>query len=189
MDRSTSSKSLKSLCTQAVHTRNIAVSTHAVNSRTIVVEGRLNDERLRPTFSMSGNASEPGTIHHMVVRLQVEGPPLAITAVDVEMPGVPYEDCRETATSLSSLVGMRIAAGFTSAVKKKIGGPRGCAHLNALVLTMAPAAVQGFWTLAARVPYEASPAAEAMESYLVDTCRVWRRDGQRIRDLAKRKNQ
>ncbi len=179
---------LKALCARAVHSRSITITSHAVDGRTIVVEGRLNDERLRPTFSMAGDTREPGTIHHMVVRMRVEGPPLVITSVEIEMPGVPFDECRETAASLSSLVGMRIAGGFTSALKKKIGGPRGCAHLNALVLSMAPAAVQGFWTQTARVPFDASPAAEAMETYLVDTCRVWRRDGRRMRELEKRKN-
>jgi len=166
-----------------VHTRQITIETWTAADG-IIVEGRLKDDRLADTYALSGGRRAPGTVHHMIVTLHVTGPPLVVAAVAVDLPGVPYEDCRETAASLQAVVGMPIVAGFTAAVKQRLGGVHGCAHLTTLLLAMAPAAVQGFWAAAAtdaRV-VEAAPAT-VMESYLIDTCHVWRRNGPRAKAL------
>ena len=166
-----------------VHCRRIIIESFAARDG-IVVEGRLHDERLADTFTMTGARRPPGTIHHMVLRLHVTGPPLTVAAAEVELPGVPYEECRDTAGSLKAIVDMPITAGFTAAAKRRLGGARGCAHLTALLLAMAPAAVQGFWALKASAPVQLTTAATAaMERYLIDTCHVWRRDGPRAQAL------
>ena len=168
---------------EKIHSRRIAIESWAASDG-IVVEGRLHDERLAETYAMSGARRPPGTIHDMILRLHVTGPPLVVADAEAELPGVPYEDCRETVESARAVVGMPIRSGFTEAAKRRLGGPRGCAHLTALLLAMAPAAVQGFWTLRAVRPLRVdAAAAAALEHYLIDTCRVWRRDGPRARSL------
>ena len=76
---------------------------------------------------------------------------------------------------------MRIAPGFTSKVKRALGGTRGCLHLTTLVLAMAPAIMQGFWVNGSRDPGGRQITPDLIENYLVDTCRVWRRDGDLIK--------
>jgi hypothetical protein len=166
-----------------VHTRQITIETWTAPDG-IIVEGRLKDDRLADTYALSGQPRPPGTVHHMILAMHVTGPPLTVVAVDVRLPGIPYEDCRETAASLQAIVGMPIVAGFTTAVKHRLGGVHGCAHLTTLLLAMAPAAVQGFWAAAATDARAVRAASmTVMESYLVDTCRVWRRDGPRAAAL------
>ncbi len=176
-------ESLQHLKGSKVHTRRITIETWTAADG-IVVEGTLKDDRLAATYGLSGAKRPPGVVHHMILTLHVTGPPLVVAGAEVQMPGVPYEECRETAASVQAVVGMPVVAGFTTAVKQRLGGVNGCAHLTTLLLAMAPAAVQGFWAAAAadaRAVETASTAA--METYLIDTCHVWRRDGPRAKAL------
>ena len=50
-------------------------------------------------------------------------------------------------------------------------------HLTALLLAMAPAALQGYWTHRGSRPAEEPPPKEAIAKFLIDTCRVWRKGG------------
>ena len=162
---------------QPIHTRDIAVATYVCGDDAIIVEGELKDHRLVDSYRSAGEVIPPGVIHNMIIRLKIRGPGLIIEDIDVEMPSVPNEACLETRQSLESIKGMSIISGFTLKVKESIGGVKGCAHLTALLTAMAPAAVQGGWTAAARNP-ESSPALKtfALER-LKDTCHVWRSDG------------
>lgn len=161
----------------SVHTRNISVATYGCNDGGIVVRGELKDDRSVPHYTMDGEKLPPGNIHHMIIRMRIDGTSLAISDMEVEMPGTPHSDCIETRNSLDPLVGLVIAPGFTSRVKKAVGGVKGCVHLTALLLAMAPAALQGYWTHRGRRPAEDAPPREAIAKFLIDTCRVWRKGG------------
>ena len=174
---------LKSLCGEKLHTRSISINTYEAPGKSIVVEGVLEDDRLCEAYTMTGGMRPPGRVHHMIVRLRVEGPPLTITAVEAEIPTSPLAECRKTLKMLTPVKGMRLAAGFTAAVKSKIGGPKGCAHLTALILAMGPAAVQGFWSMAATAPIDPASSQGFLLKFLTDTCYVWRRDGTQIASL------
>lgn len=179
---------LKSLRKEKIHTRGIEIATYAVDDDTIVVEGSLVDNRLVDYYYLStGEKKKPGVIHHMIIRLLVGGPALTIREVEVEMPGIPREECRETENTLAPVAGMMIAGGFTAKVKSLVGGKKGCAHLVNLLLAMAPAAVQGFWVLKVRKPVsvDAFRNEEKLAQYLVNTCRVWREDGPLLEKLKK----
>jgi Protein of unknown function (DUF2889) len=160
-----------------VHTRKIDIQTFDLGAGAIVVEGTLKDDRLHATYPMTGEQRPPGTVHHMTVRMRVTGPAMTIDAIDVELPAVPRDGCPEAASSLESIVGLRITAGFTGRVKARVGGARGCTHLVALLLAMAPAAVQGFWAAVSTEPVDPSVYGEKALALLTDTCRVWRRNG------------
>jgi len=79
---------------------------------------------------------------------------------------------------LKPLIGRTIAPGFTRWVKETLGGTRGCTHLNALLIAMAPAILQGFWNARTARCSDVRQAGKGMSlTYLIDTCRVWRSDG------------
>lgn len=171
---------------EAVHARTITTTTYSVDKDNVLIEGVLRDNRLKEAFGLtSGESRPPGVVHDLTIRLLVNGRELRIEDVDVELDQVPHEDCRETQKSLEPLVGKRIEPGFSMWVRNTFGGPKGCAHLNALLLAMASAAVQGLWTHWASNP----AAAETVKSwvsdsqYLIDTCWPWRKDGPRARKM------
>ena len=162
---------------EKIHTRNIHVATYACKDETIVVEGQLKDDRLIDSYRSGGKVIEPGVVHNMSIRMKVRGPELIIEDIHVDMPKVPNDACLETRRSLEPIKGMSIVSGFTVKVKELVGGKNGCAHLLALLMAMAPAAVQGAWSAATRMPNE----SQALKSYslkrLKNTCYVWRSDG------------
>ncbi|HOD28851.1 MAG TPA: DUF2889 domain-containing protein [Syntrophales bacterium] len=168
---------------EKVHSRTLEILTYPAGDRGILVTGELVEKRLRPYYGVSGEIRSPHTVHHMIIRMLIEGLTFAITEIEVEMPGVPRDACLETAQCLNRLVGMNIAAGFTLKAREAVGGRRGCTHLLALLTAMAPAAVQGFWVHHAAQPMENDTSSRLMEQYLIDSCWVWRREGPMAQDL------
>jgi len=171
---------------EKIHTRRIDVATYEGHSDTIIVEGRLKDERFKQIYRPTGENVPPGTVHHMIIRMKVRRSELIIEDIDVDMPTVPHEGCPETRTSLEPVKGMRITSGFTTKVKDLVGGSKGCAHLVALLVSMASAAVQGAWTALSRNPVENSGYLERAMQTIVDTCRVWRTDGPMLKKYRKK---
>lgn len=168
---------------EKVHSRTLEIFTYPMEDRGIIVAGELMEKRLQPYYGVSGEIRAPHTVHHMIIRMLIEGLTFTITEIEVEMPGVPREDCLETAQFLNRLVGMNIASGFTLKARETVGGRQGCAHLLALLTAMAPAAVQGFWVHHTAKPMVNETSARLLEQYLVDTCWVWRREGPLATDL------
>ena len=172
---------------ERVHSRNIEIFTCLSKGKGVIVQGTLKDDRLQKHYNIEGRIMDPFTVHHMIIRMLVSNK-LVIEDIEVEMPGFPREECPETKKSLDRIKGWKIAPGFTERIKEEIGGTAGCAHLTALLLAMAPAAVQGSWSCRSLKPI--TPAGEdvsprLMEQYLIDTCWVWRRDGDRAKALMK----
>lgn len=177
--------SLKSEKGAKVHTRDIKISTFTHDGSHIIVEGELDDNRIISNYSHTGELRPPGNIHHMILRLLVEMESIRIVRVEVEMPGVPHDECPETIPAFKRLEGMRIAPGFTSKVRSALGGPAGCAHLTGLLMTMASAALQGLWTYRAKDRQGDEEMVRTANDYLVDTCHVWRRNGPLVKELSK----
>ncbi len=165
-----------------IHARtiDIAVYPHAENQ--LIVTGTLKDRRTGPSHLMSGEVRPAGILHHMIIRMVVAGPDLVIEDIEAELPETPREECRETEESLLPVIGMSISAGFTNRVKAALGGPSGCSHLTALLLAMAPAAIQGFWSHIVREPYDPADYSEKAMEVVLDTCHVWRADGPTVKE-------
>jgi len=164
-----------------IHTRQINVTTYDTDEDAIILEGTLQDKRLQTVHRATGKIVPPGTVHHMVIRMRVKRPQMIIADIDVDMPTVPHAECPETHNSLSPVVGMRISGGFSNRVKDMVGGAKGCAHLLALLVSMASAAVQGSWTALSRNPEIPPGYLEKAVNAIVDTCRVWRKDGPKLK--------
>jgi len=96
----------------------------------------------------------------------------------MELISVPRDVCQETRECLAPIKGLTITRGFTSKVKKIAGGVNGCTHLLELLLSMAPAAIQGFAAHQSQKPSGLDKDhAKMMAKYLVNTCHAWREDG------------
>jgi len=172
---------------ERVHSRNIEIVSCLSKGKGVIVQGSLKDDRLQRHYNIEGRRVDPFTVHHMIIRMLVNDK-LVIEDIEAEMPGIPREECPETIKSLERIKGWKIAPGFTERVKEAIGGTAGCAHLTALLLAMAPAAVQGSWSCRSLRPITPSGddvSPRQMEQYLIDTCWVWRRDGDRAKALMK----
>lgn len=163
---------------EKLHARNIEVTTYDFDGQRIIVEGFLKDDRFHESNLVTGEKFPPGVIHHMSIRLMVNCSNLVIEDIDIDLISVPREVCRETLECLAPIRGLTITRGFTSKVKKIAGGVKGCTHLVELLLSMAPAAIQGFAAYQAQKPSGLEKdQLNMMSMYLVNTCHAWRENG------------
>ncbi len=168
-----------------VHQRVLDMSTYALDDERVVVEGTLRDERFRPIYELSGQRSEKGVIHHMIIRLLIGGTPLRILDAEAEMPHIPVPLCLTTRESVRKVVGLKIKSGFGARVHKLIGGVQGCAHLTHLLVVMVQEALHGYWTHKMRKPEPPPASLEDVEglSYLLNSCSLWREDGPIMQEI------
>ncbi|MGD9367451.1 MAG: DUF2889 domain-containing protein [Desulfobacteraceae bacterium] len=160
-----------------IHTRKIDIAIYQGSKEGIIVEGILKDDRLLDSYRLTGGRVPSGTIHHMIIRIEVKGPGLIIEDIEVEMPTVPHKICQETLECLTPIKGMPIVSGFTSKVKALAGGPKGCNHLLTLLTAMAPAAVQGAFSAMTSKPIDPGPKVQGTLERFKNTCWAWRENG------------
>ncbi len=169
-----------------VHRRDISMSSFDLGDHAILFEGRLTDNRFRP-----GAYDKPYTgsrvVHDFKARLVVQGPDLKITDVSAEMLTHPHEQCKETLPVLSRLMGLEIRPGFTNTMKRLLGGTNGCAHLNTLILNIAYASLQGYFSGYSRADEGEGLMARQAEQ-LIGTCHVWREGGPLATPLRRKRN-
>lgn len=166
-----------------IHTRQIEVATYKCASDTFIIEGVLKDDRLADSYGPTGNLRPPGTVHHLIIRMQVKSSSFFIEDIEVEMPTLPNEFCIETIKCLDPIKGMKIVSGFTLKVKRLVGGVKGCVHLLELLTAMAPAAFQGVYS-GMELNRKASLVAERLEN----TCWVLRTNGPLMKRLKNAEN-
>ena len=174
---------LKKLIQDApVHERRLQLRTYPAKDGCFIAEGWLFDERLAPGFHWDGRLRSPGRIHRMCARLLVGNRPLTILDAEAEMPGVPFELCLTTTESLQKIIGVKIVSGYSDRIREILGGIEGCAHLTYLVVALGPAALHGYWTHQSRSNRPAPRSVDEFPGleFLIDSCRLWRKDGPRI---------
>jgi hypothetical protein len=155
-----------------------------VDHENILITGELKERNLITVYTRSGETIEPNVFHHMQIQLLVKISELKIVDMYIKIPGAPHDDiCREMESSLDEIKGLVIAPGFTSKVKKIAGGIKGCVHLTTLLLSMAPAALQGYWIFEARDKRRVAEASFEIEQYLIDTCWAWRKNGPLTKEI------
>jgi len=163
---------------EKIHNRNLNISSYIVDDKHILIAGELKERNLITVYKRSGEPIEPNVFHHMQIQLLVKISELKIVDIHMKIPGAPHDNiCREMENSLDKIKGLNIAPGFTSKVKKIAGGIKGCVHLTTLLLSMAPAALQGYWIFGAREEHRSENSIFDIKKYLVDTCWAWRKDG------------
>lgn len=171
---------------ELIHDRSYAVQVFRRSPTEIVARGRVQDQK-PPGLYVEGDP-DPLTLHDMTIELRVAFPSLEITDAGVHFETFPQEGCPGISAAYRSLVGVSIARGFTHTVRERFGGPRGCAHVTALLQAMAPAVVQSTWSMrllgrkaaAARGESVSLGSPEARQTAVLpnlDTCHVWAADG------------
>lgn len=176
-----------------LHDREYRVRSFRLAADRLLLQGALRDQKPAGLY-ISGDP-DPLTVHHMHVELEIAFPSLEIVAVRTSMETHPERECPGIVERYQELVGMSIARGFSRAVREMFGGPRGCAHIGALLQAMAPVAIQSLWSMRSvdaaldAVGTDADPAALILEpsetsttawKMNVDTCHVWADGGDMI---------
>ncbi len=158
---------------QPVHVRTIRMEAVEAGPGELEVTGTLLDER--PSGQVRSEGDDGARIiHDMTVTLRVRYPDFVITEARAEMAAYPYTICPEALPPVDQLVGLSVARGFVRAVQERFGRERGCSHLTALILAMAPVVKQGAGAAFRR---ERDTPRDADDLWFINTCQAWRQDG------------
>lgn len=180
--------SLKELMGKSpVHERRLEIATYPVGEDRLVVEGWLRDERRVQGFHWDGSPRPPSVVHRMCARLLVGGWPVSILDAEAEMPTVPHDLCPKVAECVKKIIGVPIVSGFSSKVRKRMGGVEGCAHLTSLIVAMGPAALHGYWTEKSRTRQSLPRTMADVPGLrlLTNSCFLWRKDGPLLERIRK----
>lgn len=127
-----------------VHHRTIDLQTFAREDGLFDVEAHLLDRKpfafrrlSRPTPIPPGEA-----LHDLRIRMTIDQD-LVVQDIQAASVTTPWALCRNAESTLSVLLGERIARGWSSKVKERLRGAAGCTHLMEMLIPMATVALQG----------------------------------------------
>lgn len=173
------------LAGECAHKRNIEISTYSADENHIVTRGTLRDVRMKDYYLFTGEKKDAGTLHDLSIVLLVKVPEMKIEDLEVILDTVPRNDCQFIRHSLDAVIGMSLKGGFSARVRDIAGGNMGCTHLVNLLVTMAPAVMQGYWAYYFQQKHDAAEVIEMQKGRgLKDSCYTWREEGEAYRKLA-----
>jgi hypothetical protein len=83
---------------------------------------------------------------------------MIVRAVSTYIRAYPYRECPGGGDSLQALVGLRIGAGWSGEVRKRLPTGDTCTHLREILIPLATAAIQSVNPLRSQVLLEATDA-------------------------------
>ncbi len=165
---------------EQIHARDYLVKAFRKGPDEVLIRGSVEDHK--PPHGYIEGDPEPLTMHYMVVDLTIAYPELVIRDAEVLFETYPQAECPRITDRYRDLVGLSVARGFTHKVRELFGGPRGCAHVTALLQAMAPVAVQCRLSMRinANEPVALTAGSgdlRARISSMLNTCHAWAEDG------------
>lgn len=126
-----------------LHLRRIEARGYRRRDGLFDVEARIVDTKAHALKLESSQREVPAGehLHEMTVRITFDADCVVREALAVT-DAAPHAICPEAAASLAQLKGVTIGAGWNRAIRDKLGGSRGCQHINELLAQMATVAVQ-----------------------------------------------
>jgi len=128
-----------------LHTRKVTCTGYRRADGLWDIEGHITDEKTYGFSNDHRGRLEPGDfLHQMWVRLTLDSE-FTVVAVEAVTDHAPFAVCPAITPNFQRLVGLRVASGWTNAVKERLGGTEGCTHLVEL---LGPVATTAFQTMA-----------------------------------------
>jgi hypothetical protein len=169
---------------ELLHTRRVTCQGFRRADGLWDIEGHITDTKTHPMGPSSGlDKTVPAGefLHEMWIRLTIDDT-MRVVAVEAVTDNSPHAQCPAITAAFQKLVGLRIAGGWTAAVKERVGGVQGCTHLVEL---LGPVATTAFQTLTAVLWKRAEEAVGRGErdsrGGMVNTCHAWSADGDLVR--------
>lgn len=168
-----------------IHTRQVECKGYRRTDGLWDIEGHITDRKTYDFSSEARGEVKAGVpVHEMWLRLTVDET-FTVKAVEAVTDYSPYPaTCPHIAPDYSKIVGLRIGAGWTKAVKERMGGVQGCTHLTELLGPVATTAFQTIYPIITREAQEkrraAGDTAPPGKFPLLNTCHAFRADGEVI---------
>ena len=166
---------------EPIHTRTVVCNGFRRADGLWDVEGRITDVKTYAFGNSARGTVAPGEpVHDMWIRLTVDDR-MEVKAIEAVTDSSPYPGtCPNITPNFQRLVGLRIAPGWTRAVKERLGGIEGCTHLVELLGPVGTTAFQTIYPLLARERTQRgeSDAAANRRPRLLNSCHTFRSDGE-----------
>ena len=159
---------------QPIHTRSIRVQSYGRDDGLWDLEAELIDYKGYDFTKSEGEVMKAGQhIHHMHLRITIDGD-FTIVAAQAVYDAAPYgEHCMAIESAYADLIGMNLLKGFRRQVKERFGHVEGCTHMTELSQVLPTAAVQ---TMAGR--RREQNATSDRRPFQLDGCHALRTDGE-----------
>ena len=136
------------LTREELHFRRIDMRGWRRSDGLFEVEGRVTDRKPHAFKVPNGTkvVAANAALHDMGVKLVFDDSML-VHDVFAFTDAAPYTDCLTAGETLQTLRGMRIAAGWSAEVTRRLAGANSCTHLMQLLIPMGTTAFQSLTTL------------------------------------------
>lgn len=163
-----------SLGRRPVHLRTISMRGYHRQDGLYEIEGRVSDSKDLPFSPPSGDRQVKSgeLVHDMWVRVAVDTD-LVVREIESVSDSTPYPVCREGGVNLERMIGVRIAAGWSNEVKRRLGGSAACTHIMELLVPMGTAAFQTIAEVRLARPPRLDPSGKPLK---VDSCTAYAAD-------------
>jgi hypothetical protein len=163
------------------HRRSVVFDVYDADDGVRVV-GHLRDER-----PWARRPEQLPVVHDLELEATVALTDFTVRSVTARFLTYPHAECPDIAGAYQALVGARVGFGWSKAVRERVGGPAGCAHLRELARAMGPVLVQAAFSARVRDNPDREGDDERLRRVLpllLGTCHVWAPDGPGARKLA-----
>ncbi len=131
-----------------IHHRLIDMRAYAREDGLYDVEAHLRDSKPfdfeRPLSADPTPAGEP--VHDLWIRMTVDNG-YVVRRIEASSDVTPFGICKGAESTLSVLLGEKIARGWSSLVKERLRGAASCTHLMEMLIPMGTTALQGIRAL------------------------------------------
>lgn len=175
---------------EPIHTRAIECRSYRRGDGLWDIEGHLTDVKSYPFVNEFRGEIPPGEpLHDMWLRLTVDRT-FTVRNVEVTTDKGPYEICPAILPRFKLLEGLTIGPGWNRAVRERLGGGHGCAHLVDMLRPIATVAFHTVqWSVSAPAnagdgesdPAAADTTTKRVPRPPINTCHVWAADGEKVR--------
>lgn len=164
---------------EPLHTRRIECRGFRRADGLYDIEGHIVDTKAYSFANeFRGEILAGEALHDMWVRLTVDDE-MRVHDIEAVTDSAPYRACPEVTPNFQRLKGLRIAPGWTQAVKDRLGGVQGCTHLVEL---MGPVATVAYQTLVAIRKKKLGETPKGKRPYVLDTCHAYSAKGEVVRE-------
>lgn len=153
---------------EELHFRRVDMRGYRRSDGLYEVTGQITDRKTHEFKSPNGSRVVPAgeAVHDMGVTL-VYDTDMLVHEVHAFTSAAPYGDCFDAGPTLQVLKGLRMAGGWGSEVRKRLGGAKSCTHLMDILIPMATTAYQTLTMVRAGRPDVLTPEGKPVK---IDSC-------------------
>ncbi|MBU9309123.1 DUF2889 domain-containing protein [Burkholderia multivorans] len=154
---------------EPLHTRQITFEGFRRSDGLFEIEGYLTDRKPHDFAPPSSPRVVPanGPIHDLGLRV-VFDLDMIVHQVETFIRAYPYRECPGGGATLQALVGLRIGAGWSGEVRKRLPPGDTCTHLREILIPLATAAIQTVNPLRSQTLLDATDASG--KPLKIDSC-------------------